>query len=451
MEKTNNFTEGPIVGPLIRFGLPVLLALLLQNLYGAVDMWVVGNWGTEADVSAVNTGSWLMATITQVIVGLSMGTTILLGQKIGMRKEHELGDVMGTGICLFAIFGLIVTAIVEVFAVQIATIMQSPQEAFVGTVEYLRICGGGLLFIVAYNLIGALFRGLGNSKVPLMTVAFACVFNIVGDLLLVAKFHMGVGGAAIATVVAQALSVVISVFVIKMQGMPFEFGLKNIRINKTHLKSTVTLGLPIAFQDTLISISFLVVTAIVNSLGVTASAGMAVAEKLCGFIMLVPSAFMQSMAAFVSQNIGARQWKRSLKTLRSGLAISVFVGVIMAYITFFHGDALASIFASGKEQVIANAYAYLKAYAFDTLLVSFMFCFVGFFNGCGKTKFVMVQGIAGAFLVRIPFSYIMSLQTPPSLFWIGMATPASSLLQVILCLIYFVVLYNKMNKDKSFT
>ena len=449
MEKTNNFTEGAITAPLLKFAFPVLGALLLQSLYGGVDMFVVGNFGTTADVSAVNTGSWLMMTITQVIIGLSMGTTILLGQMIGMKREGELGDVMGTGICLFAILGLCVTFIIEVFARPIATLMQSPQEAFAGTVLYLRICGGGLLFIVAYNLLGALFRGLGNSRVPLMTVAIACFLNIAGDFALVGGYHMGVAGAAIATVAAQALSVVISLVIIKRNGVSFDFGIKNIRINKTHLKATVKLGLPIAFQDTLISISFLVVTAIVNSLGVTASAGIGVAEKLCGFIMLVPSALMQSMAAFVAQNIGAGKWNRALKTLKSGLIISAAAGIIMAYFTFFHGDFMASLFAAGKEDVIACAYEYLKAYAIDTLLVSGMFCFVGFFNGCGRTRFVMLQGITGAFLVRIPFSFAMKMRQPVSLFWIGMATPASSLLQLIICLLYFAFVYMQMKKGEK--
>ncbi|MCR5784594.1 MAG: MATE family efflux transporter [Eubacterium sp.] len=450
MEKTNNFTEGPITLPLIKFALPVLGALLLQSLYGGVDMWVVGNFGTTADVSAVNTGSWLMMTITQVIIGLSMGTTILLGQMIGMKREDELGDVMGTGICLFAILGIIVTVIIEIMANPIATIMQSPEEAFAGTVLYLRICGAGLLFIVAYNLLGALFRGLGNSRVPLMTVAIACVINIAGDLFLVGGLKMGVAGAAIATVMAQAFSVIISLFIIGKRGLSFEFGIKNIRIIRPHLKATVKLGLPIAFQDTLISISFLVVTAIVNSLGVTASAGIGVAEKLCGFIMLVPSAIMQSMAAFVAQNIGAGKWNRALNTLRSGLIISVAAGIVMAYFTYFHGTFMASLFAAGKDDVIACAYEYLKAYAFDTLLVSGMFCFVGFFNGCGRTRFVMLQGITGAFLVRIPFSFIMKMREPVSLFWIGMATPASSLLQLTLCLLYFAYVSGKMKKDPTF-
>lgn len=437
MNERNQFTEGKIFGPLIRFALPVLLALCLQAMYGAVDLLVVGQFGSAADVSAVATGSQMMQMITSIITGLAMGTTILLGQAIGKKRMDEAGDIIGSGICFFLALAVFVTVLMMLFTSPFAAFMRAPEEAFDKTVNYVKICSAGAIFIVAYNVLGSIFRGMGDSKTPLYTVLFACVFNIAGDLFFVAVLHMAAEGAAVATVLAQALSVVMCLFIVKKRGLPFPFSGKNIRFDGGIIAKTVRLGFPIALQDGLVSLSFLAITAIVNSLGVVASAGVGVAEKLCVFIMLVPSAFSQSLSAFVAQNIGAGKADRAKKTMFYGMAASLATGIVMAYLAFFHGALLASVF-SAEQDVIAAAADYLKAYAIDTLIVSFLFCFIGYFNGCGRTAFVMLQGIAGAFLVRIPVSFLMSRLEPVSLFRIGLATPASTVVQILLCTGYFI-------------
>ena len=447
MKETQNFTKGNILTSLVRFALPVLAALFLQTMYGAVDMLVVGQFATAADVSAVSTGSWLMQLITSFVVGIAMGTTVLLGRRLGEGKPEEAGKIIGASIVLFAIIGVVITFFMELCAVPVAQIMRTPIEAFDATVLYVRICSAGSVFIVAYNVLGSIFRGIGDSRMPLVTVAIACVFNIAGDFLLVGVFGMATAGAAIATVLAQALSVIISVLIIRRQKLPFTFRRTDIVFDRKRMGSVFRLGLPIAFQDLLVSISFLAITAIVNSLGVIPSAGVGVAEKLCGFIMLVPSAFNQSMSAFVAQNMGAGRMDRAKRALLCGIGMSLVVGVFMAWLSFFHGDLLAGLFAR-DEAVIAAAADYLKAYAIDCLLVSVMFCMIGYFNGCGKTLFVMLQGIAGAFGVRIPVSLIMSKIKPVSLFKVGLATPCSSVVQIILCVGYFLLLSRRKPKKE---
>ncbi len=444
MEKMRDFTEGKILSPLISFAFPVLLALFLQALYGAVDLLVVGRYAETADVSAVATGSQIMHTVTFVLVGISMGITILLGQKIGEKKTDEAGRVIGSGICLFAVLAVVVTVLMVGFAGFMAKIMHAPDEAFSETVDYIRICSAGTVFITAFNVLGSIFRGIGNSKMPLITVAIACVTNIVGDLVLVAVFGMGAAGAALATVFAQAVSVVISLFIISRGMLPFKFGVRDIRFDKTIIKGILSLGTPIALQDLLVSISFLVILAIVNSLGLVKSAGVGVAEKLCAFIMLVPSAYMQAMSAFVAQNIGAGKTERANKALLYGILTSLIAGVIMGYASFFHGDILSGIFAKDKEVISASA-DYLKAYAIDCIFTSFLFCMSGYFSGAGKTVFVMMQGIIGAFAVRIPVSYFVSRITGISLFYIGLATPASTVVQIVMCGVYFY--FNFMNRQ----
>ena len=444
MEKSNHstFTQGKILKPLILFAFPVLCALFLQAMYGAVDLLIVGKFASSADVSAVSTGSQIMMTITNLVSSFAMGTTILLGQQIGCGERKNGGRTVGTGIVMFTGIAVIMTVLLVIFAPQVSSLMNAPKEAFEKTVGYVRICGGGMLVIIAYNLIGCIFRGLGDSRTPLLTVAIACVCNIAGDLLLCAGFDMGTEGAAMATVFAQVVSVVISFCVIRKKELPFEMKKTDLRIHIHTLKKMAGLGAPIALQDLLVNISFLIILAIVNSMGVIASAGVGVAEKVCAFIMLISSAFMQSMSAFVAQNYGAGRMDRAKKALYYGAGVSFFIGVGMFFLSYFHGDILAGIFSSAPD-VIQAAADYLKAYGIDCMLTAIFFCYIGFYNGIGKTKFVMLQGIIGAFCVRVPVSYFMSRQPNPSLFHIGLATPLSSCLQLLLCVGYMRYLKKK--------
>lgn len=399
MKKNQDFTEGKILPLLLTFAFPVLLALFLQAMYGAVDLLVVGQFSTAEDVSAVSTGSQIMHSITTIITGLAMGLTVLVGQRIGEKRPEEAGSIIGSGICLF---------------------------------------GSGTVFIVAYNLLGSVFRGIGDSKMPLLAVAIACVFNMAGDMIFVAGFQMGAAGAALATVMAQAVSVVLSLLIIRKRQLPFVFRKSDLRFRKVHVTKILRLGTPIALQDLLVSISFLVIIAIVNSMGVIASAGVGVAEKLCAFIMLVPSAFMQSMSAFVAQNVGARKSGRAKKALVYGIGTSLFAGFLLFYVSFFHGDLLSAVFAKNSAVIAASA-DYLKAYAIDCMLTAFLFCFIGYFNGRGDTFFVMLQGIVGAFCVRIPVAWLMSRVPGVSLFMLGLATPCSTVVQILFCIVFFVL------------
>ncbi len=431
----NSFTQGSILPSLLRFTIPVLFALILQTMYGAVDLLVIGRFCTAADVSAVATGSQIMSMVTVVITGLSMGVTVQLGQKIGQGDLDGAGRAAGSAVCLFAAGGLGLMALLIPLAPACAALMRAPEAAKDAVISYVRICGGGLLCIVAYNILGSVFRGIGDSKTPLFAVAVACVTNIVLDLLFVAVFHWDVMGVALATVLAQLLSVVLSLLLIRKKGLPFAFRPSMIRFHRQTILRTLQLGAPVALQDVLVSLSFMVITSIVNGLGVVASAGVGVAEKLCGFILLFPSAFSQSTSAFVAQNIGAGQPERAKRAMFYGIATSFSVGLVLGYLGFFQGEMLASLFSRDPE-VNAAAALYLRSYAIDTLLTSFMFCLTGYFSGCGRTTFVMAQGITGAFGVRIPLAFLFSRLTT-NLFVIGLATPSSTFVQILLCLWYF--------------
>ncbi len=442
MEEKNTFTQGKIMKPLILFAIPVLFALFLQAMYGAVDLLVVGIFASSADISAVSTGSQIMTTLTNLVSSFAMGTTILLGQQIGSGKRREGGQTVGSAMVMFAIIAVIMTFILVFFSKQVSAIMNAPEEAFEKTVGYVRICGSGMIAIVAYNLIGCIFRGLGDSRTPLVTVSIACVCNIAGDLLLCAVFKMGAEGAAIATVFAQVVSVVVSLIIIRRKELPFEIYREHVKLHGQTVRKMVYFGAPIALQDLLVSVSFLIILAIVNSMGVVASAGVGVAEKVCVFIMLISSAFMQSMSVFVAQNYGAGKMRRAKKALYGGAAVSFAIGVCMFIISYFHGNILAGVFSNDTE-VVEAASDYLRAYAIDCMFTAIFFCFIGFYNGIGMTRFVMIQGVIGAFCVRVPVSYFMSHLEDTNLFKIGLATPLSSTVQFLLCLGCYMIIRKK--------
>ncbi len=437
------FLEGPVLPALMKFAVPVLFAMVLQALYGAVDLWAVGKFGTEADISAVSTGSQTMQIIIGAVTGLSMGTTVSLGQNVGRGNEEGAARTVGSSVSIFVILGVVLSAVMITAAPFIAEVMQAPDEAFSQTTDYIRICGGGTLFIVAYNLISAIFRGLGDSKSPLLFVSIACIVNIAGDIILIYGLGMGAAGAATATVAAQAVSVAMSLVLIRRKGFAFSVKKKHFRIDRAAASEVIRLGSPIALSDMCNEVSYLIIIGFVNMLGVTASAGVGIAEKLVIFILLIPMAFMQSISAFTAQNVGAGQYKRAEKAMRSGMAAAAVLGGIMFYISFFHGDFISTAFISDAQSaessaVIAASAEFLKATSIECLLLSIAYCFTGSFNGYGRTTFVMLQGLCAIFLVKIPYAWFAAGKEKPQLFDIGLSTVFAAGFTLLICLVYYI-------------
>ncbi len=440
MKQTNSdFLSGPILPSLLKFSIPVLLALLLQALYGAVDLWAVGKFGTTADVSAVATGSQAMQIITGLVTGLSMGATVLLGLYVGRQDHDGAAKAIGSSIWVFGALGGVLTVITLLASPWIARVTNAPAEAFSQTVSYIRICGAGSMFIVAYNLISAISRGLGDATSPLYFVMIACVTNIIGDITLTKFIPLGASGAAIATVAAQAVSVVLSLVLVKKKGLPFAVEKTHLRFDKENSGSVLKLGAPIALQSMCNEVSYLILIGFVNALGEVASAGVGIAEKLVMFILLIPTSYMQSISAFVAQNDGAGQRGRAKKAMWLGMATATLLGGILAYFSFFHGAELSTLFIKGSETAVLNASAeFLKATSIECFVLSVAYCFIGYFNGIGKTTFVMVQGILSIFLVKLPYAWFASTRPEPSLFQIGMSTAWAAVFTLLLCLWYYI-------------
>ena len=420
---------------------PVLGALILQAAYGAVDLLVVGRFGSTSGLSAVSTGSQVLNLVTFVVIQLAMGITVLIARYLGEKRPEQIGSVIGGSAIVFAIISVILFVIMVGFARPISVLMQAPSEAVDLTTSYVRICGGGILFIVAYNLLAAIFRGLGDSKSPLLFVLVACIVNIFGDLLLVAGLHMDAAGAAIATVMAQALSVVFAVILLMKKKLPFTITKQDFHFN-CQCSRFLEIGLPLALQECLTQISFLALCAFVNRLGLEASSGYGVACKIVNFAMLVPSALMQSMASFVSQNVGAGKAKRAKKSMFTGIGVGLVVGCFVFTLVFLKGDVLAGFFSTDAA-VIQNGFAYLRGFAPETIVTAVLFSMVGYFNGNDRTLWVMTQGLIQTLLVRLPMAYIMSIQPNASLTKIGLAAPVSTAVGIMLNVGFYVYLNRK--------
>lgn len=446
MNKQNNFTEGSILKKLIIFMLPVLASLVLQAMYGAVDTFVIGMFGSDVGLSGVLTGSSIINLVIFTIAGFTTALTVQIAKYLGEQKHQAIGKVIGSSITLFIVISIVLMVILPVFAKEIAIIMQAPEEALEKTIQYVQICGFGIIFIIFYNVISSIFRGLGNSKLPLLFVGISCIVNIVLDLIFVIIFNLDVIGVALATVIAQAVSVILSVIIILHQKLPFKFCKEDFRFNQ-ELKYCIRIGFPIALQEFLTNLSFTALVAFINNISLDASNGYAVANRVTSFIMLIPSALMQSMSSFVAQNVGAGKEQRAKSATFVGMGIGGVIGIIVMLLTLFKGDLLSSIFTS-NQVIINSSFEYLKGFALEAVVTCILFSFIGYYSGHGQTLFVMIQGLVQTFIVRLPMSYIMSIMPNPSLLYIGLSAPAATIFGIIINVIYFII-YNNKIKQKA--
>jgi len=421
--------------------LPILGALVLQAAYGAVDLLVVGRFGSTSGLSAVSTGSQVLNLVTFVVTQLAMGITVLIARYLGEKRQEQIGMVLGGAAVVFALISTGLFIVMVGLARPISVLMQAPEEAVNLTASYVRICGSGIFFIVAYNLLAAVFRGMGDSKSPLLFVLVACVVNIIGDLVLVAGLHLDAAGAAFATVFAQAVSVVFAVVILLKKDLPFNIRKQDFRLN-AQCRRFLAIGIPLALQEFLTQLSFLALCAFVNRLGLEASSGYGVACKIVNFAMLIPSALMQSMASFVAQNVGAGKFRRAKQAMFTGIGVGLVFGCLVFVLVLLKGDVMAGFFSS-DEAVIQKGFAYLKGFAPETIATAILFSMVGYFNGNNKTVWVMAQGLIQTLLVRLPFAYVMSIQPNASLTKIGLAAPISTMVGIVLNVGFYVYLNHK--------
>ena len=442
--KELDLTQGSVPKVLLQFAVPFLVANVLQALYGGADLFVVGQYDSSAGVAAVAIGSQVMQTITGIILGITTGTTVLIAIATGAQDDRKVALTIGSSVWLFSIVGVLLTLVMIAFHGQIAELMHTPAEAMADTKSYILICSAGILFIIGYNVVCGILRGLGDSKTPLYFVGLACVINIVLDFIWVGYFHWGATGAALATITAQGVSFAVALVFLYRHGFHFDFTRKDIRLNKKLSGKIMALGAPIALQDALINVSFLMITVIVNQMGVIASASLGVVEKIIVFAMLPPMAISSAVATMTAQNYGAGLIQRMNKCLTSGIGISLIFGVSFCVYSQFLPETLTAFF-SKDEAVVAMAADYLRGYSIDCIIVSFVFCINSYFSGQGNSLFPMIHSLIATFLFRIPLSYCFSRISSSSLFLMGFAPPLSTMVSLLICFWYLRYSRKKYN------
>ncbi|NBJ93079.1 MATE family efflux transporter [Parablautia muri] len=449
MKEKNDLTQGSVGRNLILFALPYLLSSFMQTFYGMADLFVVGVYNGSKTTTAVSIGSQVMHMLTVIIIGFVMGTTVQIGQCVGARDEKSAADTVGTSTVFFSVFAALVTAALLLCTAPIVKVMLTPGEAVEETKTYLLICFAGVPFIVAYNVISGIFRGTGDSKRPMYFVAAACVTNVVLDFVFIGMCGLGAAGAALGTVCGQAVSVVVSLLVIRRQNLGFRVGRENFRVDREVISRILKVGTPVAMQDGFIQVAFIVITVIANSRGLIVSAAVGIVEKLIGFMFLVPSAFLSAISTITAQNMGANKPQRAKRSLYYSLIITVSWGLLCALYNQFLPHTLVGIFTRDEAVLLAGC-EYLRSYAFDCAFAAVHFCFSGYFCGNQKSMVSFIHNIAAIILVRIPGAWLASRFFQDSLYPMGWAAPLGSLLSALIC-VGFYVYYRKKQKILALT
>jgi putative MATE family efflux protein len=429
-----DLTTGDYRKTLISFALPFLMANMLQALYGATDLFVVGRYEHASAIAAVNIGSQIMQMISGFIIGCSVATTVLLGRSIGASDREGEKTALAATIKFFAFFACIATPLMLLLSAVAVRWMQTPADACKEALTYVRICALGIPFITIFNVISAVFRSYGDSRTPMNIVLVACITNIAGDFLLTGFFRFGTAGVAAATVAAQGISSVLGLRVLHRQEIHFSASREEIK--QSSVKSLAAVGLPIAMQDTLINVSFMVLTVIANQRGLIASSAVGITEKIIGFMFLVPSAMLSALTAVTSQNMGAGKKDRALKSLKFGILITVAFGILMCLLANTMPSLFTGIFTA-DHQIILQADEYFRTYSIDCILVGFTFCINGYLCGIGKSSVTFMHNVISIFTVRIPCAWLLSTLYPSTMSPMGLASPLGSLMSMLVLCIWY--------------
>lgn len=436
MYKQNNLSKGNVVKQLIFFALPFVISNLVQTLYSVADMIVVGRFNGTVSMSGVNIGGQVTNLMTLLAVGLNAGATVLIAQSVGAAKTKKLQKVIGTLFTSLLILAVIMTVLMLVFHIQILELIKTPKESLKEASNYLNMTALGTIFIFGYNALSAIMRGLGDSKSPLYFVTIACFTNIILDILFVGVFHQGATGAGIATVISQALSMILCIIYLVLRKFIFDFRLKSFIIDREQLKELLKLGLPISFQNLIGSISFLFITALVNSYGVTASAAVGAVGKYNGFAILPAIAMNAAISTMCAQNLGAGREDRARKTFITGMVLSCIISYSIFMFTLLFPEDILGIFVKDKE-MIRMGLPYLKAFSIDYLLVPIYFSMNGLFIGAGHTTYSLFSYILAGIIIRMPMAFLYSSVFHLGLFGVGLAIPSATFSSILLNLWFY--------------
>ena len=409
------------------------------------DLFIIGQFDGVASTTAVSVGSQVMHMLTVMLVGLAMGSTVSIGQAVGAGSTEKASAAIGNTVTLFMALSVVLTAVLLALVHPIVAVMSTPAQAVSGTAAYLTVCFIGIPFITAYNIICSIFRGLGDSKSPMYFIAAACAANIVLDYLFMGAMHLGPTGAALGTTLSQAFSVVLSLLVVRRRRLGVTPRRHDFRPRRAVMGQLLRIGVPIALQDGLIQIAFIVITVIANRRGLTDAAAVGIVEKIICFLFLVPSSMLSTVSALGAQCIGAGKQARAMQTLRYAVLIAVGFGLAISLLIQRIGGPVVGLFTTDAAVITAGT-QYLRGYVWDCLFAGIHFSFSGYFCACGRSELSFLHNICAIVLVRIPGVYLTSVRFPSTLLPMGLATAAGSLCSVVICVIAFVCIRRRARR-----
>lgn len=440
--KGKDLTKGSIAGNIMSFSLPYMLAYFLQILYGLADLFVIGQYCDVDNTTAVSNGAQVMYMVTVVLIGLAMGTTVLTARSVGAKDNERTRQIVGNTISMFIVIAVVLMGLLLSLRGWIVSVMDTPAEAIDGMNRYLTVCFIGIPFIIAYNIIASIFRGLGDSRSPMYFVAVACAFNIVLDYVFIGYFGLGAMGAALGTTLSQMASVVFALCSIRRHRGVLDVRREDLCLKKDVVKQILKIGLPIAMQDGFIQISFLAITVIANGRGLVDAAAVGIVEKFIGLVFIVPSAMLSTVSAISAQNIGAGKMPRAVSTMRCAMLITTIYGTVCAIALQFVPELAVGIFTD-NAQVLAQGSDYLRGYVWDCIFASIHFCFSGFFTACGYSIISFVHNSISIVTARIPLAWLSSHLYPDTLYPMGLSTCTGSIVSCIICVGAFLWMRSK--------
>lgn len=442
----NKAVNTKVLNKITCFALPYLLSCFMQTLYGMADLFIIGQFNAVESTTAVSIGSQVMHMLTVMIVGMTMGSTVLIAKSVGTQNKKQTSKIIGNTVVLFSALAIVLTLILLVCVDGIISLMSTPSEAVAGTKSYLTICFMGIPFITAYNVIGSFFRGKGDSKTSMYFVAVACVANILLDYLFIGGFNLGEAGAALGTVLSQAISVVISVIAITKKDM--RISVASFKPVKAIMSELLKIGIPVSLQDGFIQLSFLIITMFANQRGIEDAAAVGIVEKIIGVLFLVPSTMLSTVSAISAQYIGAKKFSEAHMTLRYATIISVAFGVVSVVLMQFSAESVVGLFTDNSTVIIMGG-QYMRGYVWDCIAAGIHFCFSGYFCASRYASVSFAHNFVSIMVARIPLSYLASKHFTSSLFPMGLAPSIGSCISVVICITAYIIINKRPNKIKT--
>lgn len=434
---TKNLHEGSVAKNLIIFSLPFLLSNVIQSLYNVADMVIVGWFNGAESISGVNISGQITFVLTNFVMGLCVGGSVLVAQYLGAKNESAIKEVIGTLLSTLTILSVIIMVIMSFAQVPLLHLMQTPESAFSEAQSYLFITMLGVFFIFGYNALSAIMRGMGDSKTPLLFVSIACVINIVLDLVLVGYFRMQAAGAATATVVSQATSMILCIIYLIRNNFVFDFKIKSFMMKANRLVQILRVGVPTSIQNVITGMSFLIITALVNTLGVSASAAVGVVGKFNSFALMPSIALSLSIASMAAQNIGAGKVERANETFKVGVMLAFGISFVIFLIAQIFPEQIFALFSADADMIEAGL-PYFRIFSFDYLIVPIVFCLNGLFIGAGQTMVSLFINSVSAIILRVPMAILFGLTLGMGITGMGLGAPIASLGALIIGMTFYL-------------